>query len=219
MSWEGNYFGPDGVVAQQKSRFTSSEKKNSDHIAIASAYYSAANRIFADVLNLQVSGLKRVFLGIYLAFRAVHHIDAVDQKWRQADAEEVFGRNAEQTDVCCAIYLRYGWLEGGRLPTVRSFLRLQKPLMDNLAAHTHAFILLHRLAAGADKPSSEILQEIMELAELAEEEGELAQASRIYRQLAKWCERHSKERAYAFKRAEICAKAAGATDQLVKLGV
>lgn len=225
MSWTGEYWGKNGAVAKAEQRFDS-KKDAGSCIEYASVCYAAANRIFSDILHLRRSGLRRWKQGIHLSKLAVCLCDKIPINTIKYSVD--LNNRASMIDIVCSIYSRYGFLCGNRrdkiyfqiVPEIQEILRncsLRTSSDEYVAPHTQVFLLLHQLKANYKvlKISDPVFERISML--LTEtKKGDLAQASRIARQLSKiLVGRRQRKRYYAF--AVKWAKEANATDQLAKL--
>jgi hypothetical protein len=229
MSWTGEYWGKNGAVALAKQRFESSQKSTFDYVAYASACYSCANRVFADIAHLRWSGVNRLVSGFKLSRLAVRLTDQIvlrDLKFSKTAINEY----ADTLDVGCAVYFRYGWLCGGRRKTLGRWIKNVGYLIDEcndeghqLVPHTIAFLVLHevRFAGKGLKSQSPLYSNVLTLAYKTSGNKNLEQSARVYRQLAKIIiinDNFDKKRKKSLlKTAKWLAEKAGATDQLAKL--
>ncbi len=225
MSWTGDYWGKNGAVALAKQRFESSQKESTDYVAYASVCYSAANRVFADVLHLRWDGIKRFAVGVKLARLSVYLIDQIILADLKIFSDIRTVEYADALDIGCSVYARYGWMYGGRRKVLGRWIKNAKDLIDACKAkdcyifpHTKAFLILHKIRFDGQglKSFSTLYPELEDLARKSVQFGELAQATRVYRQLSAVLLDKYQKRYYLAVAKELAEKA-GATDQLAKL--
>ena len=230
MSWEGNYWGPDGSVAKAKKKFESSEETLDDRISYASVLYSAAGRAWVELkCSLKGPNLAEVIVWLFrtvtLGRSSVRHVDCV---WRE---RHVLEPTLNQIDVSLSVWSRFAVTHfGWRKEVIRSIMLLR--LFDRgqydsdireqkVLPHTRAFLLSHAMTLGHVERTKERVQMIEHLAEESEKIGELAQASRVwrhagghYQKLYGW---RSELAEQVFARAMRIADASS-PDQVAKLG-
>ncbi len=223
MSWTGEYWGKDGALAKAEQQFENSKKEIGDCISYASVCYSAANRVLADVARLRWSGFRHLWSGLFLAIKAVKLVDSAVLKWPLFQSKDAV---AETVDIACSIYSRYSWLLGGRRSTLSELINVACNLCaqidksnnsDCVEPHTIAFLKLHIIRFNKQKlkKGDVIFGDLIELGLSTELKGNLAQASRIYRQLSEVIVEDKD--GCCLKLAEKLARQAGATDQLAKM--
>ena len=219
MSWTGNYWGTDGAVAKAKAKFATSDRTPHDRIILASVFYSAVNRTLADIKKFRWSGYRYLNQSLGLALESVSQID--EAWWGELDNAADLKHDADAIDVSCAVYRRYGWMKKGRKSLTHRLLDWgdESLLIENTKPHTLAFLKLHRFAVTPGSLTSEAFKEVYGLAKRAEDDREPEQAVRILRQLADLANKGSPTYVTCLKEAEDLARAVGAVDQLVKMGV
>ena len=220
MSWKGNYWGPEGAVQQARNKFLASEQTPRERISLASAYYSAANRTMADLKNLRWTGIRHLNQALCLSTGAVNQIDKA--WWGELDNSAILKMDADAIEVSCSVYLRYGWMKkGGRKNLLKQLLIFssQPELVATAKPHTLAFLQLHWFAVDETLLTKKTFLSVTFLAEEAVEQGELAQAGRIYWNLRQWTKKDSAAYNLCIQKATDLAREAGATDQLAKMGI
>jgi len=224
MSWTGKYWGEDGAVAKAEQQFENSKKGVGPCITYASVCYSAANRVFADVVRLRWSGFKHLWQGLFLAIKAVLLVDKTSPE-KSFEAWVFYPNNlAEKLEIACAVYARYGWLLGGRHGELSKLLTYAGNMLgcENqlhlIEPHIVAFLKLHLIRFKNQKfmANDDFIGDLEALAFLTEREGNFAQASRIFRQLVGVVINIEHKRYYLDYATKLAEKA-GATDLLVKM--
>lgn len=187
MSFSGDYWGPKGALVQRVERFNASPKKFADYFVLASVKYSAATRSGAEALiaikklrfiTAIIWACKCLFLGNG-AMRCVN-------KAVKMNFHNTF--DTEQMEIALAVWLRFGWLRVGRKPEALWVLFRASEIVFGTTTtarpHAKAFILSYALYWGKYDRSEKNMERLEELAHEAENEGELAQASRLWRHIA-----------------------------------
>ena len=222
MAWDGDYWGPNGALAIAKRAFEASECLPFDMIAYASAKYSAANRVMADVKALHWGGIHRFKQGIDLGMQSV---TLVDRAWvsrdRLTDPYDVtLNKRLDALDVSCAVWLRWGWIVGGRKGSAKLHLMpMSWREEEKVLPHTLALLTLHAVKADMIPLSGDLCQEIEELASQTAAASDFGQASRICRYMASCLPRKAPYREQLLQEAEVYAKRGEVSDQLAKLGL
>jgi hypothetical protein len=212
MVWDGKYWGPDGAIAAAEVEFAESDYTAHDEVRLASVYYSAANRAFADVLAGRVcmigKGIRYSRLAYKLAW-ADYYYDATV--------------TIDDIDVMCSILARYGG-RFNKQSRGRRFILLAAAAErlscgEAVAPHTLAFLKMHHVRLlKAVLGDSEVF-ELEALAADTARAGDFNQASRVNRQIASLLPKNHLQRQRLLDESVALADRAGATDQLIKMGV
>jgi hypothetical protein len=224
--WSGKYW-EKGGLDKAREAFAQSEKTPADEIRFASQLYSAATRAAAETKHTaKALRLLRAFTWLWvfldLAHEAVGH---VDHAWEGKIYRDF---TPDQVEASLAIWLRVGFLRGGRHIKARivvenilfHFLAHPKE-KEHVRQHTLGFLFSHAITSGHFSRVGKIISGLHICAQRAEKEGELAQASRVWRHAARhWTRllgKNSQEAKMAYKEAMRLAKASNADDQIFKL--
>jgi hypothetical protein len=189
MSWEGNYWGPNGTLETAAKKFESSERMPEDFISFASNRHSAAGRALAEsLIALKKRNLKGAYAwarrGLKLRHEAVWHVD-------KACVWDVYLNEASpsELDVSLAVWrawtlTRFGWrkdiIRWIMLVRILDHGRFEADMQEEMP-HTRAFLISHAIAFGYVERTKERVQTIERLAEISEDIGQTAQASRVWK--------------------------------------
>lgn len=195
-AWKGQYFGPDGFLAEMEAKYECSECNRG---ALASAYYSAAT-------NARASGDETGFKA-HLA-KAVEMSDSFM-------AERGENMTAEEFDVRQSILRKAGRLD-------EALEAIEQGLQKTPDTHTKALLLLGKVGVLIQQKNAPLAQSaIAEVERLAPEvaQHDKLQATRIYRGLARFYKEvgDSEKLDAAAREAERLIDETGAEDQRIKL--
>ncbi len=196
-------------------------------VSAASAYYGGCGALFLR-WKRQPWKFGLIYSGLAWKQKALRLADEAREVSVTNDTPVRVQLTADQIDVLCTVWYRFGGARqrwwGCELLTylaVNTNVRMIEP-------HTLAFIALHRVRYGLDEWSEAIHDRVLRSAQQvakqarAQPEGRqsgLGQAARIMRQLAAMLPASDRRVELHHIMAEQYAKEAGATDQLLKLGL
>lgn len=223
MSWDGNYWGPEGALTLAKEAFSESEKTSHDFITLASVLHSAGNRAWAEARDaLRAREIGCAYFWSKEGFKLKRSaMKAVDDAWHKCRDDQSF--SLDEVDVSMAVWGGIpfpGFYQKGKI------LRALLMYADNISyseckPHTRAFFISHALEAGFWKREPTPLALMENEARKSEDAGELAQASRVWKHAWRhWVKLEGKDsfRAQnAYQQALRLAKLSS-PDQVVKIG-
>ncbi|MES2749672.1 MAG: hypothetical protein V4606_04750 [Patescibacteria group bacterium] len=214
MSFEGDYWGHKGAIEIAAARFDRSRKTPSDHVRLASVYYSAATRAFAEIKS------GRVWYVIRLLWCSNRAMDLATTAGRANNFKSL---SLDDIDVVSAIWSRFG------NPILMSLREKRHDILQHAHArvtageecnpHTRAFLMIHAHKLSGRKIDEHVVFKLEMLASATALQADFAQAARVNRAIANLLHRSDKNRARLYAEAEALARKASASDQLIKMGV
>lgn len=228
MSWDGNYWGRDGALKKAYDVFLKSKQTSSDHVSYASVCYSSAIRAWAEAkYELKQIHIFKAVTWLWQVWKRGHEaLQHIDIAWSGRGSETVTSEQFDQIDIGLAVVLQFGFGPNRKMQ-VHNILEDVFPKVvaqDCVAtAHTRAFIMSHALKSKFlvnTQDAHNLIMRMEGFAYKSEENGEIAQASRVWKHVAQHWKEYGRvgEHTEAMKRAERLALISS-SDQVRKLKI